>query len=151
MTKLHLSLFIAILLLSACAPTAPVLDAAAIDTNASPFGELAQADLGLISPSELAPHLASSAFTLVDVRTSEELADTGIIEGAIHIPLDQLAASLDRFLAKDALIVVYCRSGNRSNTAQGILEAEGYSNVLDLDGGIRAWAAAGYAFEPFQP
>lgn len=102
----------------------------------------------LVSPDQLASSLPDPGLTIVDVRTTAELQDTGIIEGAIHIPLDQLEANLDLLPATDAPILIYCRSGNRSNTAQNLLQAAGYSAVSDLDGGIRGWTGAGYALVP---
>lgn len=69
---------------------------------------------------------------LVDVRTPEEYAD-GHAQGAELIPVDEIEGkSADRF-EKDDVITVYCRSGNRSATAQAVLEQAGYF-VLDIGG-----------------
>jgi rhodanese-related sulfurtransferase len=75
---------------------------------------------------------------IVDVRTAQEYAE-GHIPDAILIPGTQI-----RDLAPDLLpdldqtILVYCRSGNRSETAARILIDMGYTNVLDF-GGILDW------------
>lgn len=75
-------------------------------------------------------------FYLVDVRTPEEYA-AGHIPTAINIPLDTIAATFP-VEKKDARIIVYCRSGNRSGQAQKILFEQGYGDVYNF-GGISRW------------
>ena len=78
------------------------------------------------------------SIVLVDVRTSEEYA-AGHIPGAILIPLSELAAEADGQLPdKDAKIIVYCRSGNRSAQAAELLDGLGYTRIYDM-GGIVDW------------
>ena len=78
----------------------------------------------------------------VDVRTQEEY-DAGHVEGAIHIPHTEMQARHGELEAyDDKQIVVYCRSGRRSGIAQGILEAEGFDNVIN-GGGLRDLRAEG--------
>lgn len=75
---------------------------------------------------------------IVDVRTQEEY-DSGHIEGAILVPLNTLM--LEDFTAlsdKEQVILVYCRSGNRSRSASQILVDAGYNGVYDF-GGINTW------------
>lgn len=75
---------------------------------------------------------------IIDVRSSEEY-DTGHIEGAINIPVDNIS-SID--YDKETVIIVYCASGVRSaNAAQTLIES-GYKNVYNLDGGLINWGAA---------
>ncbi|MDD3809641.1 MAG: rhodanese-like domain-containing protein [Erysipelotrichaceae bacterium] len=75
---------------------------------------------------------------IVDVRTLDEY-NTGHIENAILIPLDTITTEpLEQIPDLDAPIIVYCRSGNRSNQALGLLEDIGYSEVYDL-GSINNW------------
>ncbi len=77
--------------------------------------------------------------TLVDVRTKEELKTDGMIEGAIHIPLQTLAKNIKKLSAyKNNKILVYCRSGSRSISASRTLSNAGFS-VYNLKGGINAW------------
>lgn len=71
---------------------------------------------------------------LLDVRTKEEYRE-GHLSNSINMDLQGLADNLDKLPNKDRLIVVYCRSGNRSNQAQMILEKNGYF-VLDAGGVI---------------
>jgi rhodanese-related sulfurtransferase len=77
-------------------------------------------------------------FILVDVRTQAEF-DEGHIEGALLLPVDQIETlSVEQLLNKDAVILVYCRSGSRSAQASKILVELGYINVYDF-GGIIDW------------
>lgn len=74
---------------------------------------------------------------LIDVRTAAEYA-AGAIPGALNIPYDVLADNLPT-TDRDALIVVYCRSGRRSGIARKTLDSLGFKkNVLDF-GGIDRW------------
>lgn len=77
---------------------------------------------------DLATVLANKPF-LVDVRTPGEFAQ-GHPKGAVNIPLDKIQGQLAKFKGKDA-IVVFCRSGNRSGQAKSILEANGFSGVVN--------------------
>lgn len=75
---------------------------------------------------------------LIDVRTFEEFSN-GHIEGSINLPLDDLEENiLEQAKNKDYLILLYCRSGNRSATAGDILKDLGYTLVFDL-GGINTY------------
>ena len=66
-----------------------------------------------------------------------------------HLAFDEITQHLDEFpAAKDAPIVLYCRSGSMSAIAARDLVNAGYTNVMNLDGGYRAWADAGYPFNP---
>lgn len=76
------------------------------------------------------------SFFLVDVRTAEEYV-AGHIPTAIQIDYREIGENPPT-LDKDANIVVYCRSGNRSNSAAQTLRSLGYTAVLDW-GGIIDW------------
>jgi len=77
-------------------------------------------------------------FILVDVRTPTEYQQQRI-EGAVLIPYDEIASRAASELPdKSALILVYCKSGNRSSTAAHTLVGMGYTNVYDM-GGIQDW------------
>ncbi len=84
---------------------------------------------------------ANAEHLLIDVRTPSEF-DSGYIEGAINIPVDQIANRLSE-IPSDIPIVVYCRSGNRSATAARTLVENGYEQVYDM-GGVIGWTNAGY-------
>ncbi|MBN1799222.1 MAG: rhodanese-like domain-containing protein [Spirochaetales bacterium] len=75
-------------------------------------------------------------YILVDVRTQAEYTD-GHIPTAVLIPYDVIAQILPT-TNKDALIIVYCRSGRRSGIAKNALAELGYTNLLDF-GAIANW------------
>tara|TARA_Y100001954_G_scaffold56461_1_gene60777 strand:- start:268 stop:1389 length:1122 start_codon:yes stop_codon:yes gene_type:complete len=71
---------------------------------------------------------------LIDVRTREEW-DMGFIEGATHIPLNNLESKIDKFVINNKEeILLYCRRGNRSGKAKLLLDNLGYTNVKNLGG-----------------
>jgi len=81
--------------------------------------------------------LVANGATLIDVRSPEEFAG-GHIEGALNIPVQQLAGRTDEVGGKDGQIVVYCQSGGRSAMAKRLLESSGFTAVHDM-GGIGKW------------
>ena len=79
-----------------------------------------------------------SGYIILDVRTPEEFADKHS-PGAVNIPNETIAAEeIPELPDKDQLILVYCRSGNRSKQASEKLAALGYTNVVEF-GGINSW------------
>ncbi|HBM90372.1 MAG TPA: rhodanese-like domain-containing protein [Rhodospirillaceae bacterium] len=88
----------------------------------------------------LAKELVSSeAPFLLDVRQPQEY-QIDHIEGATLIPLGELSVRLNE-LPKDKVIVVYCRSGNRSARAAALLRENGFDKIENLIGGMRVWNA----------
>ena len=75
---------------------------------------------------------------LIDVRTPEEYK-SGYIEGARLIPLNKLDI-LTNTIDPQKPIVLYCRSGRRSQQAQNMLTKKGFKHVLNLEGGILAYS-----------
>ena len=73
------------------------------------------------------------------MRTPEEF-EAGHIAGAVNIPVQVLDQYLSR-VPEDLDVVLYCRTGNRSQAAMEILNQAGYDNVYDIEGGTVAWAA----------
>ena len=94
-----------------------------------------------VSPDRLAQMLGHKDFTFVNVKTPY----IGEIDGTdLYIPYDQLTARASQLpQAKDARILVYCRSGVESAQAAQALLGLGYTNVLNLDGGMNAWQSSG--------
>lgn len=79
-----------------------------------------------------------SEYVVLDVRTEEEFAQ-GHIPGAMLISDYAIREEADKALPdKDALILVYCRSGRRSKNAAQILLELGYTNIREF-GGILDW------------
>ena len=92
-----------------------------------------------VSPSEAKSMMESeSGYIILDVRRADEY-ESGHIPGAINVAnesiVDQEPAELPD---KDQLILVYCRSGNRSKQASQKLADMGYTNIVEF-GGINAW------------
>ncbi len=77
---------------------------------------------------------------LIDTRTSEEFS-FGTIPGAVNIPLDELRNHLSD-IPKDRQVVVFCAVGLRGYLALRILAGRGYTNVRNLIGGYKTYAAA---------
>jgi rhodanese-related sulfurtransferase len=91
-----------------------------------------------ISPAEAKEIMDNEETIVLDVRTKQEY-DQGHIEGSVLLPVDEISAKAEEVLKdKEAKILVYCRSGNRSATAAKTLIEMGYENVLDF-GGIIDW------------
>ncbi len=82
---------------------------------------------------------------LLDVREVTELEEKGHIEGAVNIPLRELADNIQYLPSFDTPIVSYCGSGWRCTIAATALEAMGYEDVKCLKGGsFSGWVEAGY-------
>lgn len=81
--------------------------------------------------------MVSEGAVLLDVRTPEEYRE-GHIEGARNIPVQQLAQRMSEVGPPDRPVVVYCRSGGRSQTAAEMLLRAGYQDVFNL-GPMAAW------------
>lgn len=95
----------------------------------------------VLSPEDFKSRLTTSNdFILVDVRTPKEFEE-GHIEGALNIDFlnpaafDEGAAQLDL----DKTLMIYCRSGKRSQKASEKLKAMGFREIYDLEGGFRNW------------
>jgi rhodanese-related sulfurtransferase len=94
-----------------------------------------------ISVDQLAGMMKTKDFTLVNVHIPYE---GEIPQTDLFIPYDEIQNHLDQLPAKDAAIVLYCRSGSMSTTAAKVLASQGYTNLMELDGGFNAWKAQGY-------
>lgn len=87
-------------------------------------------------------------FILLDVREPNELLFANLGETVLTCPVSQLAEQGPEALPKevlnnkDAEIVVMCHHGNRSAQVTAWLQQQGWTNVLNMDGGIDAYAVA---------
>ncbi len=102
-----------------------------------------------MSPSSTVPtvtaeegrELVDAGAVLLDVREADEWT-AGHAPEAVFLPQGELPARVGE-LPTDCRIVAICRSGARSGRLTAALVAAGY-DVVNLAGGMRAWAAAGY-------
>jgi rhodanese-related sulfurtransferase len=132
MFKYVVNVLICLLLLASCA---------VIDEHGEDEGE----DMTITAADRRISHSQARAWIeqypdaiILDVRSAAEFA-TGYIRGAILLPVDDIETLAEEKLPdKNALILVYCRSGIRSHTATLQLMYMGYSRVYDF-GGIIDW------------
>jgi rhodanese-related sulfurtransferase len=82
---------------------------------------------------------------VVDVRTPEEFRG-GHIPGAINVPYDQVASRAAE-LSGEHGVAMYCMKGPRARLGEQALLQAGRKDVLHLEGGFSAWAAAGLPIE----
>lgn len=93
----------------------------------------------IVSPRDLELALSSGPVPrLVDVRDPWEF-DLCRIAGSENIPMAELMGRLDA-LGKEDPIVVICHHGTRSQQVAAYLESLGYSNIMNLEGGVDAWS-----------
>ena len=117
-----ISVFMALLLLAGCA-AAPRKASGYRQVTVEEAMDLMEAEIG---------------YVILDVRTPEEFRD-GHIPGAMNVANEAIGSGeLPELPDKDQLILVYCRSGNRSKQASEKLVALGYTNIVEF-GGINSW------------
>ena len=96
-----------------------------------------------IEVDELRRRLAGAAPLVVDVRGPDEFdGPLGHIEGAMNIPLPELAARQDEIAAGRPVVCV-CLTDKRSSAAAAQLAAHGVGDIAVLRGGMKAWREAG--------
>jgi rhodanese-related sulfurtransferase len=113
----------------------------------------ANAAVPRIAPQDARALLEKGEAVAVDVRDAAELAASGKVAGAVHVPRGMLefradpgAPSHDKALRQDKTVIVYCASGGRSALAGKTLLEMGYKDVRNL-GGFKDWAEAGLPIE----
>lgn len=89
-----------------------------------------------VTPIEVEMAAGQSDTVIIDVREDEEVA-AGMIEGALHIPLQQIPEAISSLDQSKEYILV-CRSGRRSLNAARYMEEEGF-NVANMVGGMLDW------------
>lgn len=120
-------------------------DAGVGNTTADqPDAEESMAAVRVVNAEEFSTVISTGQPTLIDVRTPAEYSE-GHIDGAVLIDLSS-ATFLDDIqgLPRDGAYAVYCRSGNRSATATAAMRELGFTNIVELGGGILEWSASGY-------
>ena len=89
---------------------------------------------------------ARGGVTFLDVRDQPEV-NLGRIPNAVHVSRGNLETKIEALVPRDAEVVIYCASGNRSALAADTMQQMGYASVCSLAGGIRGWAEAGGEIE----
>jgi rhodanese-related sulfurtransferase len=88
---------------------------------------------------------------IVDVREVAELEANGFIAGSINIPIRDLLKNLDKLPGKDEKIVITCASGHRGSLGMMALRLLGYTDVVNVNGGLNAWIKAELPVETGAP
>lgn len=137
-------LLAAALLLAGCAGTDDAADGGAGATADGSMTECVRAsECTSLEPADFATLAEEDGVVLLDVRTPQEYAE-GHLDGAVN--LDVSAPDFADGLAgldPQAVYAVYCRSGNRSQTALELMAQAGLEDAADLAGGIGAWVGDG--------
>lgn len=114
----------------------------------------AKSQIDNLSPDQVQAELAAGQVVLVDIRDAPERAQ-GTIAGAVHASRGMLEFYADPSspyhkpeLDPQQRVILHCASGGRSALAVLTLRELGYVNVAHLDGGFKAWQAAGKPIEP---
>lgn len=103
-----------------------------------------QYDVKAISAEEAKQMIDTGDYIILDVRTQEEY-DEKHIPNSVHIPIDKTdvlpfkEAVAKKLTDKDAKIIVYCKSGFRSDIAAKAMCTLGYKNVYNMTDGIDGW------------
>ncbi|MBN2851777.1 MAG: rhodanese-like domain-containing protein [Clostridia bacterium] len=109
-----------------------------INSGESPANSQATATYTSISQKEAKEKIDNEDVIILDVREQSEF-DEGHLPNALLIPLGTLQKNAESMLPdKNAQILVYCRSGNRSKQGSEILVGLGYTNIYEI-GGINTW------------
>ena len=99
----------------------------------------AKARIREVTPKEAKAMQDRGTVVLLDVRDQNEV-NLGRIPGAVHISRGMLESKVEAAVPRDANVVIYCASGNRSALAAVTLQEMGYANVASMSGGFRDWA-----------
>jgi rhodanese-related sulfurtransferase len=103
----------------------------------------AKARIKEVSPQEvLDMQKRGEKITLLDVRDLQEV-NLGKIPGTLHISRGNLETKVEAQIPRDANVIIYCASGNRSAFAAETMKSMGYDKVASMSGGFRGWVEAG--------
>lgn len=124
-------------------------------TSAKDLVAQANREVETLSAEEALARLGQPGTVFVDVREGEELAKTGRIAGAVHVPrgvlefqADPASPSHKAELGGGRRLVLYCASGNRSALSAKALNDMGLGPVAHVAGGFPALEKAGAAVDP---
>lgn len=101
----------------------------------------------LVSPDAFAQKIETGKEQLIDVRTPKEYKQ-GHLKGAknIHLYEQDFVEQINK-LDKTKPVYVYCKAGGRSAEAVEIMQAQGFQNIVELDGGTDSWIEKGKSLE----
>lgn len=80
--------------------------------------------------------------TLLDCRDLHEV-NLGRIPGALHLSRGNIETKIESLIPREANVVIYCATGNRSVFAAATMREMGYENVASMSGGFRGWSDLG--------
>jgi NADPH-dependent 2,4-dienoyl-CoA reductase/sulfur reductase-like enzyme/rhodanese-related sulfurtransferase len=103
---------------------------------------IARGDVATVAPESWRP----SGEMLLDVRDADEVAASGRLAGALHIPLGELRGKAQD-LPRDRVIVTYCQKGQRGYFAACTLQGLGFENIRNLRGGFLQARLNGFTIE----
>jgi len=115
--------------------------------------EMSKASFKTVSPEEAYARIEGDGYVYIDVRTEGEFEDKNIPgsvlvpafrdtpEGRVPVPDEFTNAIANRYPDRESKLVIGCRSGVRSKAAADWLCEMGYSQLLEVDGGITLWAS----------
>ncbi len=132
---------------SPAAASSPGAAASSPEAMGSATAATSDSAVTTMSPYEFSIAISFDEVVVVDVRTPAEY-DAGHLVGAMNIDVqsDDFATQIEA-LPKEKTYAVYCRSGNRSAAAAQQMAAAGFTNVINLDGGLVDLEAANVATE----
>jgi rhodanese-related sulfurtransferase len=119
--------------------TVPEIDAALLEAVDSFLNNIPEGFYAVGTAEKLETMMDATDVFLIDVREESEVAETGLIPGAVNFPLRTVAQNLDQ-IPTDQLVVVYCKSGFRAALATGALHVLGYENVQAFPPSFAGWA-----------
>lgn len=118
-------------------------------TSVKAMMEAANASVPRITPAQAREMIGNGNVVVLDVRDAMEVAQSGKVAGAVHIPrgllefkADPESPAHDKSLDKGKAVILYCASGGRSALAGKTLKDLGYDKVFNL-GGFKDWAESG--------
>jgi len=120
------------------------------------FSSLLMAELRHVDVNE---EIVKSGIKIIDIRTSPEWKETGIVENSIPITFfdeqgrynaETFLTELTKHVKKDREFALICRTGNRTVAVSEFLSKQGYK-VINLKGGIKRLMSQGYVPEPYKP
>ena len=122
-------------------------------TSVKQLMEAANAAVPKITPAQAREMMAKGNVLVVDVRDGTEVAQTGKVAGAVHVPRGMLEFRADpespyhdKNFSKDKTVILYCASGGRSALSGKLLQDFGYKSVYNA-GGFKDLVEAGLPTE----